>query len=123
MATIAIVDDDPSVRSATVDLLNSLGFECEAYPSAQAFLDAPDAARTACLILDLNMPGLSGLDLQKRLIEAGASLPIIFITAYPEERTRSQAMRGGALGYLTKPYDDEELLGYLRRALAGPRKT
>jgi len=123
MDVIAVVDDDASVRSATVDLLNSVGFRCEAYESAEHYLGAPQATRTACLILDLNMPGLNGLELQQQLAQSGHPTPIIFVTAFPEERTRAQAVGAGALCYLPKPYSDEELLGCVRLALARRDRT
>ena len=118
MDMISIVDDDASVRSATVDLLDSLGFTCEAYGSADEYLGSTTAADARCLILDINMPGLNGLELQQRLLRCGCAPPIIFITAFPEERTRIQALRAGALCYLAKPYSDEELLECIRQALA-----
>jgi FixJ family two-component response regulator len=118
MGVISVVDDDAEVRSATVDLLNSVGFCCEAYESAEDYLGAPQAMRTACLILDLNMPGLNGLELQQQLAQSGHSIPIIFITAFPEERTRAQAIGAGALSYLAKPCSDGELLECVRTALA-----
>ena len=118
MDLISVVDDDASVRLATVDLLNSVGLACEAHASAEQFLGSTRAADTQCLILDINMPGLNGLELQRRLVQSGSTVPIIFITAYPEERTRAEAFRAGALGYLPKPYSDEELLDCIRQALA-----
>ena len=118
MCVISVVDDDAEVRSATVDLLDSLGFCCEAYESGELYLGSPQARRTACLILDLNMPGMSGLELQRRLAQAGHSAPIIFITAFPEERTRAQALDAGAFCYLPKPYSEAELLKCVREALA-----
>jgi len=118
MDMISIVDDDASVRSATIDLLNSVGFACDAYGSADEYLGSPRASATRCLILDINMPGRNGLELQQLLVRSGAVVPIIFITAYPEERTRAEAFRAGALCYLPKPYDEEELLDCIRQALA-----
>lgn len=117
MDVISVVDDDVSVRAAMVDLLNSAGFRCEAYESAEHYLATPKSNRTVCLILDINMPGLNGLELQQKLVQSGLSIPTIFITAYPEERTRAQAIGAGALCYLPKPYSDEQLLESIRRAL------
>jgi FixJ family two-component response regulator len=114
---ISVVDDDASVRSATVDLLASVGFACEAFVSADAYLQSDAANRTACLILDVRMPGLNGLELQQLLAEQGRAVPIIFITSYPNERVRRRAIRGGAICYLPKPYSEEELLGCIRLAL------
>jgi len=118
MALISVVDDDASVRSATVDLLSSLGFACAAYASAEEYLGSGRVADTSCLILDVNMPGLNGLGLQARLGQLGHSTPIVFITAYPEDRTRNQAIRAGAICYLPKPYNDAELMECIRSALA-----
>ena len=116
---IAVVDDDASVRSATVDLLASVGFACEAFDAAEEYLRSEAANRTACLILDVRMPGLNGLELQRLLAEQGRTVPIIFITSYPNERVRRRAIRGGAICYLPKPYSEEELLGCIRLALDG----
>ena len=114
---ISVVDDDASVRSATVDLLASAGFVCEAFASADAYLQSDAANRTACLILDVRMPGLNGFELQRLLSDEGRAVPIIFITSYPNERVRWRAIRGGAICYLSKPYSEEELLGCIRLAL------
>ena len=116
---IALVDDEASVRSATVDLLASVGFACEAFEAAEEYLRSEAANRTACLILDVRMPGLNGLELQRLLAEQGRAVPIIFITSYPNERARRRAIRGGAICYLPKPYSEEELLGCIRLALDG----
>ena len=119
---ISVVDDDASVRSATVDLLASVGFLCEAFASAEAYLRSDAANRTLCLILDVRMPGVNGLDLQRLLTNQGSIVPIIFITSFPDERTRQQAIEGGAICYLLKPYSDDELLRCIRLALepSGP---
>ena len=114
---IAVVDDDASVRSATVDLLASVGFACEAFEAAEDYLQSDAAKRTACLILDVRMPGLNGLELQRRLADQGRAVPIIFITSYPNERVRRRAIRAGAICYLSKPYSEEHLLGCIRSAL------
>jgi FixJ family two-component response regulator len=121
---ISVVDDDASVRSATVDLLASVGFICEAFASAEAYLQADAADRTLCLILDVRMPGLNGLELQRLLTDQGRIVPIIFITSFPDERVRRQAIEGGAICYLAKPYRVEELLECIRLALetSRPRK-
>ena len=120
MQLISVVDDDASVLSATVDLLDSVGLACEAFPSAEAYLASGQVRSTSCLILDVSMPGVNGVELQRRLIAAGHSIPTIFITAFPEERTRAQAQRYGAICYLCKPYRDEELLTCVRLALDRP---
>jgi FixJ family two-component response regulator len=103
--------------------LNSLGFVCEAYASAEEYLGSARIGDTSCLILDVKMPGQNGLELQRQLIESGRSIPIIFITSFPEERGRAQAIGAGALCYLPKPYSDEELLKCIRRALRPPRSA
>jgi FixJ family two-component response regulator len=115
---ILVVDDDASVRSATVDLLASSGFVCEAY------LQSESSHLTSCLILDVRMAGLNGLELQRLLTDQGRIVPIIFITSFPNERNRQQAIDGGAICYLPKPYNDEELLDCIRLALerSGPRR-
>jgi len=117
MHVISVVDDDASVLSATVDLLDAVGLRCEAFPSAEAYLASDRVRSTSCLILDVSMPGLNGVELQRRLLHAGHFIPTIFITAFPEERTRVQAESYGAVCYLCKPYRDEELLACIRLAL------
>ena len=118
MDLISLVDDDASIRAATVDLLNSFGFACEVYASAEQYLNSQRIGDTSCLILDVNMPGLSGPELQRRLERLGYSIPIIFITAFPDERTRRQAVRAGVVCYLPKPYSDAELIRCIRLAMA-----
>ena len=114
---ISVVDDDESVRSATVDLLASLGFVCEAFTSAEAYLQSDAANRASCLILDVRMPGLNGLELQRHLTDQGRIVPIIFITTFPNGRMRRRAMKAGAICYLLKPYGVDELLDCIRLAL------
>ena len=94
---ISVVDDDASVRLATVDLLTSSGFVCEAFESAEAYLQSKSSHLTSCLILDVRMQGLNGLELQRVLMDQGRSVPIIFVTAFPDERLRRQAIGGGAI--------------------------
>jgi FixJ family two-component response regulator len=117
---ISVVDDDASVRLATLDLLNAAGFACEAFSSGEEYFRSGQAERTTCLILDLNMQGMNGLEVQHQVVQSGQSIPIIFITAFPEARTRAQALGAGATCYLTKPYSDDELLACLERALGSP---
>src|SRR5262245_35725877 len=100
---IYVVDDDAFVRSATIDLLGSLGYEAVAFDSAESFLDSRQANGTTCLVLDCNLPGLSGLELQERLRIDGSPAAIIFITAFPNERDEKRALAAGAVAYLTKP--------------------
>lgn len=120
MAVISVVDDDVSVRLATLDLLNSAGFACEAFASGEDYLNSGHTANTRCLILDLNMAGMSGLDVQHQVVQSGHDIPIIFITAFPEDWSRAHAMQAGAAGYLAKPYSDDELLSCLEKALHHP---
>jgi FixJ family two-component response regulator len=114
---ISIVDDDASVREATKELVRSLGYSAAAFASAEDFLQSGQLSETACLISDVQMPGLSGIDLQRRLLDGGHNLPIIFITAFPDERARARALGAGAIGFLTKPYREESLIECLGQAL------
>jgi FixJ family two-component response regulator len=115
---IAIVDDDESVRSAVHGVLKSVGLTTRSFASAEEFLRSGDQSETACLITDIQMPGMSGLELQAMLAEEELRIPIIFITAYGDAKTRTQAMRAGAVEFLGKPFDDEVLLESVRTALA-----
>jgi FixJ family two-component response regulator len=116
-ALISIVDDDESVREATKGLLRSLGYRAMTFASAEEFLQSDSLNSTACLIADVQMPGLSGVDLQHELIAQGVKIPTIFITAFPEDGTRARAMKAGAIGYLGKPFSEEGLLECLDSAL------
>ena len=118
---ISVVDDDASIRSATIDLLSSSGFVCEAFESAEAYLRSESSHLSSCLVLDVRMAGLNGLELQRVLTDQGRGVPIIFITSFPDERIRRQAISGGAICYLPKPYNDEELLCCVRLALERSR--
>lgn len=119
---VYVVDDDESVRRSLALLLRSVGLPAETFPSAKAFLDHPAADRPACLILDLRLPGPSGLDLQEALSQAGRDLPIVFITGHGDVPTTVRAMRGGAFDFLQKPFNDQELLDCVQRALALSRQ-
>ena len=114
---IAIVDDDESVRETTKGLMRSMGFSAESFGSAEDFLDSAHLSRTACLVADVNMPRMSGLDLHQHLAAAGKVIPTILITAYPNERVRTRALNAGVLCYLAKPFAEGDLLGCLRTAL------
>jgi FixJ family two-component response regulator len=114
---ISIIDDDESFREATRGLVRSLGYQAAAFQSADDFLESEGADATSCVITDIQMPGLSGLDLQDRLRGEGRSTPVIFITAYPQERAKTRAMKAGAIGFLGKPFDDEALIACLDKAL------
>jgi FixJ family two-component response regulator len=115
---ISIVDDDASFRRATARLVRSLGHSVAAFGSAEEFLKSDRIRDTACLISDIQMPGMSGLELQNQLLAQGVRLPVIFITAYPESRAREQALAGGALGFLDKPFNEDKLIACLDRALS-----
>jgi FixJ family two-component response regulator len=118
---ISIIDDDPSVREATQCLVRSLGYNVQAFSSAEEYLESERGRHSACVITDLHMPGMSGTDLQDRLIADGYRIPIIFITAYFEEQVRDRVMDAGAFGFLRKPFDDESLIACLDRALNDPQ--
>jgi FixJ family two-component response regulator len=115
--TIAIVDDDASVRKALRRLLRSAGWHVEVFGSAEEFLQAADQPEAGCLILDVHLPGMCGLELQARLQAAGRCVPVVFITAYGDEQTRAQALRAGALAFLEKPFEEQVLLEAVGRAL------
>ena len=114
---IAIVEDDDSVREATTGLMRSVGFSVKSFSSAENFLNASSAYHTDCLVADVNMPGMSGLDLHRRLVEEGKAIPTILITAYPDDRVRARAISAGVLCYLAKPFDGDDLLRCVRSAL------
>ena len=116
-AIISIVDDDESVREATKSLVRSLGYIALTFSSAEEFLASECVRDTACVITDLHMPGLSGLEMQSRLIAEGYKVPIVFITAYPEERHRQRALHDGAVCFIGKPYSEKHLISCLERAL------
>ena len=116
---ISVIDDDPSVRTATARLLRSMGFSVYAFASAQEFLSSPQLGETSCVIADVQMPGMSGVELQDYLIAHDHGVPVIFITAFPHERIREQAMKAGAVCFLSKPFDEARLLECVERALAG----
>ena len=115
--SIAIVDDDDVVRGALKSLMRSLGYDASTFGSAEEFLQSGKISSTSCLITDLQMPGLSGLDLQDRLIARGDRIPIIFLTGYPDENVRARAMKAGAIGFLVKPVDVDQLIGCIKKVL------
>jgi FixJ family two-component response regulator len=114
---IAIIDDDPSVREGTMDLLHSMGFAAETFERANDFLNSERLHDTSCLIADVQMPGMTGLELYDRLVGSGNAIPTILITAFPNARDRMRAQRAGVRGYLTKPFNENELLASIREAL------
>ena len=114
---ISIVDDDEPVREAIKRLLRSIGYNACTFASADEFLKSEQVHDTSCIITDLQMPGLSGIDLQDILIARGHRAPIIFITGYPDEDVRARAMKAGAVGFLSKPINHDHLVGCLANAL------
>jgi len=107
---IAIVDDDRSVQSALKDLMESAGLEARCFGSAEEFLEPDQPYKMACIVADIRMPGMSGLELQAKLNAAGSRIPIIFVTAHGDAKMKMQAMTAGAVEFLSKPFDDEVLL-------------
>ncbi len=114
---IAVVDDDAAIREAIESLLRSVGLRAEAFASAQDFLQSGRLQDTACLIVDVRMPRMSGLELQQQLTTAQCPMPIIFITAHGDAETRARALRAGAVDFLDKPFSDEALLKAVQAAL------
>jgi FixJ family two-component response regulator len=114
---VSIVDDDPLAREGIRELVESLGYKALAFDSAQDFLQSGAVATTGCLITDLQMPGLSGLDLQERLQADGYRTPVILITAFPNEKHRSRAISAGAIGFLSKPFEEQCLVECLTVAM------
>ena len=120
---VAIVDDDPSVRRGLQRLIRSAGWKAETFASAQEFLARPRAAFPSCLVLDLQLPGLSGLDLQKRMAEVDLGVPIVFLTGHGDIPASVQAMKAGAVEFLTKPVDEQELLRAIQGAVERDRRA
>ena len=116
---ISIVDDDRSVRAATYNLVRSLGYTVHTFASAEEFLRSPHLKDTSCVIADVQMPAMSGVELQSHLLAKGRRMPFIFITAFAVESARRQALKAGATCFLTKPFDGEALIKCLDAALEG----
>jgi len=114
---VAIVDDDESVRRALEGLLKAVGLRAIGFPSAEEFLNSGQQHNTACLVTDIRMPGMSGLDLQARLNSQNVKIPTIFITAHGDANMRMQALRAGAVEFLAKPFNDDVLLEHVKAAL------
>ncbi len=114
---ISIVDDNSSLREAMLDLTGAMDFAAVAFPSAKHFLASEDLHRTACLITDMRMPGMSGLELHEYLVAAGIVIPTIIVTAFPDERDRERAFKSGIVGYLPKPFCVTELLDCINASL------
>jgi FixJ family two-component response regulator len=122
-AVIAVVDDDPSVRQGLQRLIRSVGWKAETFASAQEFLARPPTEAPSCLVLDLQLPDLSGLDLQKRMAEVGLETPIVFLTGHGNIPASVQAMKAGAVEFLTKPVDEQDLLRAIQEAIERDRRT
>jgi FixJ family two-component response regulator len=114
---ITIVDDDESVRQALMSLMRALGFACEAYPCAEDFLRSGRLHRTACLIADVRMPGMTGIELHRHLVASGHPIPTILVTAHQDEEGRTRALNAGVICYLAKPFNEDDLLGCIHAAL------
>jgi FixJ family two-component response regulator len=118
---ISIVDDDESMREAVKGLMRSVGYRAEAVASAEEFLSSRHVRRTSCLIADVQMSGMTGLDLHRHLSASGKPIPTILITAYPDDAVRERALTAGVIGYLSKPFDENDLLACIRSALIHAR--
>jgi FixJ family two-component response regulator len=116
---ISIVDDDPSVREGMTDLINAMGFIAEPFQRADDFLKFNRLHSRSCLIADIRMPGMTGLELHNCLVESGNVIPTILVTAFPNDRDRVRALQAGVICYLTKPFNEDDLLACIRSALGG----
>jgi len=117
LALISIVDDDESIRKGLGRLLKSVGFEVHGFGSAEEFLTSGDRQRSSCLILDLRMPGMDGLELQSRLVADDWQIPVIFLTAHSDEQARAQALKAGAIDFVSKPFNEESLIRDVNKAV------
>ena len=117
---ISIVDDDEAVRLALRSLVRSLGYVSNVFSSAEEFLESPDLNETSCLISDVQMPGMSGIELQSRLNRLDCRTPVIFVTAFPDERNRARALEAGAIGFMEKPFEGRALIELIETALRAP---
>ena len=117
LALVGIVDDDESVRESISSLLRSAGYKTAAFESAEAFLNSDQNREPDCLVLDVRMPGLSGIELQSELHDRNSLIPIIFVTAHTEDQVRDKAIQQGATAFLDKPFNDEVLLGAIHLAI------
>ena len=117
LVLIAIVDDEEPVRDATKRLVRSMGYHASTFASADEFLKSEQIQDTSCLITDVQMPGLSGIDLQEHLVARGHCIPIIFMTGYPNDSVRARAMKAGAVCFLNKPFSEDHFIGCIEKAL------
>ena len=115
---ISVVDDDESMREAMRGLMKSLGYTAQAFASAEEFLNSREAPGTSCLIADVQMPGMTGLELHYHLLASGKTVPTILITAYPDDNVRERALSDGVVCYLSKPFDEDDLLACIRSSLS-----
>ena len=120
---VSIIDDDESVRLAVKSLVRSLGLLAYTFASAEEFLQSPHVGDTSCLITDVQLPGMNGLKLQSVVLAQGRDVPIIFVTAFPEERFQKRALEAGAVGFLSKPFDGQTLITLVEGALNRGRET
>jgi FixJ family two-component response regulator len=120
---VSVVEDDHFFRESMRRLMRSLGYPVEAFSSAADFLASPELSKTTCLIADVQMPGMTGLDLHRSIIDAGYAIPTILVTAYPNDIDRARAMNDGVVCYLGKPLDEKLLTGCLRKALGSEKQS
>ena len=116
-SVIAIVDDDHSVREALTSLVRSLGYVAVAFECAENLLKSRRRRNVSCVIADVQMPGMTGIELHNRLVSSGEPIPTILITAFPDERSRERALQAGVIGYLAKPFSEDDLLACIRSSL------
>jgi FixJ family two-component response regulator len=117
-ALISIVDDDESMREAVKGLMKSWGYTAEAFASAEQFLSSREVLHTSCLIVDVMMPGMTGIELHRHLVASGKTIPTILITAHPDDSMRVRALADGIIGYLSKPFREDELMACIHSSLA-----
>jgi len=115
---IAVVDDDESMREAMRGLMKSLGYTAQTFASAEEFLNSCQVARTSCLIADVQMRGMTGLELHRHLVASGKTIPTILVTAYPDDTARQRALADGVVCYLSKPFDESDLFACIRSSLS-----
>ena len=120
---VSVVEDDRFFRESMGRLMRSLGYTIEAFPSAADFLASPHLAKTACLIADVNMPVMTGIELHRHLVAGGRAIPTILVTAYPNDADRERLLNDGVVGYLRKPVDERRLIPCLRAALSSGKLT
>ncbi|MBA1138664.1 response regulator transcription factor [Mesorhizobium neociceri] len=123
VSLVSVVEDDQFFRESMKRLMRSLGYDVAAFSSAADFLASPRLGETACLIADVNMPGMTGLALHEHLVEAGYAIPTILITAYPDDLDQARAINDGVVCYLRKPFDERYLIRYLRQAIQSVRPS